>query len=163
MEMFSVLGVQGGMRGIWERMYKRTLTIEILKIYLQQFQCLRNGYKVPPPGFDVHHNDDPVSINVNQLWAHLQGKTSHHMQAQATTWRGSNQPTLLSFFPTLNHNTSRKIPHNLVKKTGTSSIATMSLSNKLSITDVDLSGKRVLIRVNYHLALCVHELLLTRM
>jgi hypothetical protein len=117
MEMFSVLGVQGGMRGIWERMYKRTLTIEILKIYLQQFQCLRNGYKVPPPGFDVHHNDDPVLINVNQLWAHLQGKTSHHMQAQATTWRGSNQPTLLSFFPTLNHNTSRKIPHNLVKKT----------------------------------------------
>jgi hypothetical protein len=51
MEMFSVLGVQGGMRGVWERMYKRTLTIEILKIYLQQFQSLRNGIQSTAPRF----------------------------------------------------------------------------------------------------------------
>jgi hypothetical protein len=98
MEMFSVLGVQGGMRGIWERMYKRTLTIEILKIYLQQFQCLRNGYKVPSPGFDVHHNDDPVLINVNQLWAHLQGKHPTTCKLKPLLGGVATNPRFFPFF-----------------------------------------------------------------
>jgi hypothetical protein len=86
---------------------------------------------------------------------HLQGgkhPTTTHMQAQAIGGVAI-KPTLPSFFSLINHRSSNKIPHNLERKnfsknTGRSSIAIMSLSSKLSITDVDLSGKRVLIRVS---------------
>jgi hypothetical protein len=76
-----------------------------------------------------------------------------HMQAQATCGGVATSTHASFLFSLINHRPSNKIPHNLErinlsKNTGRSSIAIMSLSSKLSITDVDLSGKRVLIRVS---------------
>jgi len=87
---------------------------------------------------------------------HLQGRKISPCNSHASSshlWRGSNINPRFLPFSLINHRPSNKIPHNLERinlsnNTARSSIAIMSLSSKLSITDVDLSGKRVLIRVS---------------
>jgi hypothetical protein len=80
-------------------------------------------------------------------------KTPHHMQAQATLKLLPLQPAVPSFFRSstteLRTKSLTDLQENPSTKASRTSIANMSLSNKLSITDVDLSGKRVLTRVSY--------------
>jgi hypothetical protein len=93
----------------------------------------------------------PIESPGNQMLTH---RKKHPTTCKLKPLEITTPPTRASFlFSFIDRRTSHKIPHRLARKPSTkasrTSIAIMSLSNKLSITDVDLSGKRVLIRVSY--------------
>ena len=145
-----------------ERMYFTVLIRRYIcsNAWLKQFDTVQSSFNYPFP-HPVRASSRcealptsiwmPIESPGNQMLTHRKNTPPHESSSHMKLL--PLQPALPSFFHSstaeLHSKSLTDLQENSSTKASRTSIAIMSLSNKLSITDVDLSGKRVLIRVSY--------------